>query len=166
MLLSYGKDQKAGTFVYFGHMSIFFFINFPYPVLDTICPNSKWKSPLQKLSVERVNNSQIIAFRYSHTACINEDLLVLIGGVSFAHTPLGVTVINLSTGSCMNFSLPVSVDIDLSRRNLTYSSWIHGSLTLVSSLLTHFSWETPKRVVAKQCRPRSDTTEQCLITQV
>ena len=33
-------------------------------------------------------------------------------------------------------------------------------LHFVSEILTHFSWETGKRVIGKQCKPRSDAAER------
>ena len=34
-----------------------------------------------------------------------------------------------------------------------FSRWCGGAV------LTHCSWETPKRLIGKQCRPRSDAAE-------
>ena len=48
-------------------------------------------------------------FRYSHTAHVVNDHLVLLGGVSpnSTHTP-GVVLLNLTSLTCKSFSLPVS----------------------------------------------------------
>ena len=49
--------------------------------------------------------------RYSHTAHVMKDFLVLVGGVSFSHRVPGVTVIHLPSGQCAEFTLPVSFTI-------------------------------------------------------
>ena len=53
--------------------------------------------------------------RYSHTAHVIKDFLVLVGGVSFSHRVPGVTVIHLPSGQCAEFTLPVSFTITKAR---------------------------------------------------
>lgn len=50
----------------------------------------------------------ILCFRYAHTAHVVDDILILIGGVSFSHKPPGVTMVHLPSGNSAEFSLPVS----------------------------------------------------------
>ncbi|CAG2222270.1 LCMT2 [Mytilus edulis] len=45
--------------------------------------------------------------RYSHTAQVIDNLLVLIGGVNLCHQSPGVAVINLLTGACAEYALSV-----------------------------------------------------------
>ncbi|XP_045172598.2 tRNA wybutosine-synthesizing protein 4-like [Mercenaria mercenaria] len=46
--------------------------------------------------------------RYSHTAHVIEDILILIGGVSFSHDPPGVAMIHLPSGTSAEFALPAA----------------------------------------------------------
>ena len=48
------------------------------------------------------------SFRYSHTAHVIGDILILIGGVSFSHDAPGVAMIHLPSGISAEFKLPVS----------------------------------------------------------
>jgi hypothetical protein len=47
-------------------------------------------------------------YRYAHTAQVIDDALVLISGVNLRHNPPGIAVINLMSGACAEYSLPVS----------------------------------------------------------
>lgn len=47
--------------------------------------------------------------RYSHTAQVIDNLLVLIGGVNLCHQSPGVAVINLLTGACAEYALSVCI---------------------------------------------------------
>lgn len=49
--------------------------------------------------------------RYSHTAHVLGDILILIGGVSFSHDPPAVAMIHLPSGTSAEFALP-AVDKD------------------------------------------------------
>jgi hypothetical protein len=49
----------------------------------------------------------IILIRYSHTAHIVEDTLILVGGVNYADIPPGVCFINLNTFVAFEFNVPV-----------------------------------------------------------
>lgn len=60
----------------------------------------------QQLALLQLND--LFPNRYSHTAHLVEDKIVLIGGVNTHHPPPGVAVINLTTQRSMEFALPVS----------------------------------------------------------
>ncbi|KAL4224096.1 Leucine carboxyl methyltransferase 2 [Mactra antiquata] len=44
--------------------------------------------------------------RFAHSAHIIDDILILIGGVSFSHNPPGVAMVHLPSGICAEFALP------------------------------------------------------------
>jgi hypothetical protein len=48
-------------------------------------------------------------FRYSHTAHLAGEKLVLVGGVNLSRHPPGVAVVNLNTGHAEEFAFPVSL---------------------------------------------------------
>lgn len=52
-----------------------------------------------------------LLYRYSHTAAIINNRLMLVGGVTFRGHP-GVTVIDLDTLSVKEFSVPVSIFLE------------------------------------------------------
>ncbi|KAK7011703.1 tRNA wybutosine-synthesizing protein 4, partial [Biomphalaria glabrata] len=54
----------------------------------------------------RMNISGTFYPRYSHTAHLLGDFLILVGGVNTYHPPPGVAFVNLKTSQSMEFALP------------------------------------------------------------
>ncbi|XP_072179153.1 tRNA wybutosine-synthesizing protein 4-like [Diadema setosum] len=78
---------------------------------------------LQSLSLQKLNTSPSLSPRYSHTAHIVHDQLILVGGVNPTHsTPPSLTVVDLTTGSVQYIDLQLDVEHPLMLHNHT-SHW-------------------------------------------
>ena len=77
----------------------------------------------------------IVFFRYSHTAHVVNDHLVLVGGVSpnSTHTP-GVVLLNLKSLTWKSFSLPVSAFL-LSQYSTVLAKIVHDLTTRLKACL-------------------------------